>query len=85
MESLIPIMESTILGKEGAVQVKDSITQVKESTVQAKEAGDTGDEAARIKLQDAYRAAADSLETPNDVWLRLFNTVSNNVPWSEGL
>lgn len=34
-----------------------------------------GDEAARIKLQDAYRGAADSIETPHDVMLRLFDTV----------
>jgi hypothetical protein len=37
--------------------------------------GPTIDEAARIKLQDAYRGAAESLETSHDVMLRLFNTV----------
>jgi hypothetical protein len=33
-------------------------------------------EAASLKLQDAYHGAADSLETPHDVMLRLFNAVS---------
>jgi len=33
-------------------------------------------EAARLKLQDAYHGAADTLETPHDVMLRLFNAVS---------
>ena len=35
-------------------------------------------EAARLKLQDAYHGAADSLETPHDVMLRLFNAVSTS-------
>lgn len=39
--------------------------------------GATLDEAARIKLQDAHRGAANSLETPYDVMMRLFNTVRN--------
>lgn len=33
-------------------------------------------EAASLKLQDADHGAADSLETPHDVMLRLFNDVS---------
>lgn len=33
------------------------------------------DEASRLKLQDALRGAADSMETPNDTMLRFFNAV----------
>jgi hypothetical protein len=33
------------------------------------------DEAARLKMQDHLRSAADSMETPNDTMLRLFNGV----------
>jgi demethylsterigmatocystin 6-O-methyltransferase len=52
------------------VPIMGSITAVNE-------AGTTMNEAARLRLEDAYRGAADSLETPHDVMLRLFNTVSN--------
>lgn len=34
------------------------------------------DEAARLKMQDSLRAAAEDMETPNDTMLRLFNGVS---------
>lgn len=33
------------------------------------------DEMSRLKLQDSLRGAADSMETPSDVMLRLFNSV----------
>ena len=33
------------------------------------------DETSRVKLQDALRGAADSMETPNDMMLRFFNSV----------
>jgi hypothetical protein len=35
------------------------------------------DEAARLKMQDSLRAAAEAMETPNDTMLRLFNGVSS--------
>ena len=33
------------------------------------------DELSRVTLQDALRGAADALETPHDLMLRLFNSV----------
>lgn len=45
-------------------------------------------EVSRLKLQDSLRAAAESLETPHDTMLRLFNSVSNllldNIPENSG-
>lgn len=37
------------------------------------------DEAARLKMQDSLRGAAEAMETPNDTMLRLFNGVSTNL------
>jgi len=34
------------------------------------------DEAARLKMQDSLRSAAEAMETSNDTMLRLFNGVS---------
>ena len=36
----------------------------------------SADEAARLKMQDSLRGAAEAMETPNDTMLRLFNGVS---------
>ncbi len=35
------------------------------------------DEASRLKMQDSLRSAAETMETPNDTMLRLFNGVSS--------
>lgn len=35
------------------------------------------DETSRVKLQYALRGAADSMETPNDMMLRFFSSVSD--------
>lgn len=34
------------------------------------------DEVSRLKMQDSLRSAAESMETPNNTMLRLFNGVS---------
>ena len=36
-------------------------------------------ESNRIKLQDNLRGAADAMETPNDLMVRLVNTVSSPI------
>lgn len=43
------------------------------------------DEAARLKMQDSLRGAAEAMETPNDTMLRLFNGVSTFFCYNIGV